>query len=281
MVGCCGLCSCYCQWFGDNLKWPQREDVRGSDVSELARGYRKTWEKSEWEVMLKPCSATGKEREALVKRYQQWDDRTEVVKRYPEVFAALAEQNVKKLKNGNDDRGKLLDGLDQEKPALYEFAVCHKAKDSRKFKVYIGQTGVHMHERQREYLTEEEDRMYSFFEKALEHDNQIMRRYACIPTEELVSVDGKSVEGDGRTKETKSSANDGKGGNKTPIPKRMRSRRGCEVSSAVQQLETRYLAAFDYAWNAQANPPKRYVWVEQKSTLCFWKTYTAHSEVAP
>jgi hypothetical protein len=36
----------------------------------------------------------------------------------------------------------------------------------------------------------------------------------------------------------------------------------------AQMMETRMLGAFDYAFNQQANPPKRMIWLEPRTTCC-------------
>lgn len=111
--------------------------------------------------------------------------------------------------------------------AVYEFAIVHPARPNKRVKVYVGKTN-NLKERHTQYLNSgEETRMWPFFNHAVKHKCQVWRRFCYFKT-----------------------------AGKMPV--------NSEPDRAVHQMETRWLSYFDYAWNAQQNPPKRLVFLKPK-----------------
>ena len=115
--------------------------------------------------------------------------------------------------------------------AIYEFAIVHPARPNNRIKVYLGKT-TDLKRRHNEYLSSSEQvRMWPYFNHALQNGCQILRRYCYLTSAGKVKQDS---EGD----------------------------------RAVTMMETRFLSYFDYAWNKEANPPKRSVYLKPRTVLC-------------
>lgn len=245
------------------MDWPKRETAKGS----VAAGYRDVWHGSEWRVFLKhPDLLDGPEKGKRPRqesanlgayaekhsevnahgRSARWLEWPEVREKYPYVLNTLAETNF------NQSRENILNVGLEERPALYEFAICHKDCPDKRFKVYIGKTD-NLHRRQGEYLTYDEvGRMWPFFEFALRNRCKVMRRYAYIGSDKNTS--------------------------KLKVSKSLREEMKRTQDLAVYQLETRFLSFFDYAFNGResvdtkssdgTNPPKRQLKVVT-SQCCF------------
>ena len=207
------------------------------------------------------------------KHSARWLDWRQVRESYPYVLNTLAETNFNE--NGKHKLNEDIQKLEEEQklkmglkklpnlPALYEFAICHKDRSDKRFKVYIGKTDD-LHRRQNEYLGYEEvGRMWPFFEFALRNRCMVMRRYAIIGSDENTS----------KLKVSKS------------LMKEMIENQIQDL--AVYQLETRFLSVFDYAFNGRekggtkssdgTNPPKRQLKVVVTSRCCFWTSAKAES----
>jgi len=186
----------------------------------------------------------------------RWLDWRQVRESYPYVLNTLAETNFNEeegiKKDINKDIKKLQKELKLDKlPALYEFAICHKDRQNKKFKVYIGKTDDLL-KRQNEHLGYAGLKtLWPFFEFALRNRCMVMRRYAIIGSDENTS--------------------------KLKVSKSLREEMKRIPDLVVYQLETRFLSVFDYAFNgrekgdkssAGTNPPKRQLKVKV-SRCCF------------
>lgn len=123
----------------------------------------------------------------------------------------------------------------QNSPAVYEFAIVHPDRPNKRVKVYLGKT-TDLKRRHNDYLgsSKEMVRMWPFFEYALQNGCQVWRRYCYLKT-----------------------------------PKGYKVKSETEGDRAVTMMETRWLSYFDYAWNKEANPPKRMVYLEPRRVFCF------------
>jgi hypothetical protein len=172
--------------------WPERESVKGAS----APGYRAFWRRSSaakgvvgWHCFLRPAGSVDESANHAL-------------------------------------RAGVNDGL-EEMPAVYEFAVVHPARRGRRVKAYVGKS-VNLRVRHAAYLNPraEGERMWPFFEYALERGCEIWRRFAYLRAPP--GAVKKDSEGD----------------------------------RAVTRMETRWLSYFDYSWNREANPPKRMICVK-------------------
>ncbi|KAI3438952.1 hypothetical protein D9Q98_001366 [Chlorella vulgaris] len=123
-----------------------------------------------------------------------------------------------------------------ESPAVYEFALVHPARPDSRIKVYVGKA-VNLKQRHNQYLSlptsaDPDANLARHFACALEHGCEVWRRYRYV--EQAVYDNKQHGLGDRH----------------------------------AQMMETRMLGAFDYAFNQQANPPKRMIWLEPRTTCC-------------
>lgn len=150
----------------------------------------------------------------------------------PRAGASMEEMAEHAKNHGGKDGAKVNQHV-LPRAAVYEFALVHPDYPNLRKKVYVGKT-TDLHRRHEEYLTysKEGTRMWPFFEHALRNKCQVWRRFAYLNT---ISSVGKDTEGD----------------------------------RAVAQMETRWLSYFDYAFNREANPPKRFIHLEPQTFCCF------------